>query len=91
VDAFVVGLRRENSAAGIQLSFRVNDAPFRIQVPVVGPQLVGVFAPVGQTLEDREGRPISVNTDLLGQRSDRRWPGPLATLQRGENRLSWQK
>jgi hypothetical protein len=91
VDAFVVAVRRENAAAGITLSFQMNDAPFRIQVPMVGPELVGAFAPVGQSLEDREGRPITVNTDLLGQRFDRRFPGPFATIQRGENRLSWQR
>lgn len=91
VDAFAVGLRRENSASGITLIFQMSDAPFRIQAPVVGAELVGVFSPVGQTLEDREGRPITVNTDLLGRRFDRRLPGPLATLQRGENRISWQK
>ena len=45
---------------------------------------------VGQTLEDGQGRPITVNTDLLGRRFDRRLPGPLATLQPGENRVSWQ-
>ena len=69
----------------------MNDAPFRIQAPVVGAELVGVFPPVGQTLEDREGRPITVNTDLVGRRFDRPLPGPLATLQRGENRISWQQ
>ena len=91
VDAFAVGLRRENSASGITLNFQMNDAPFRIQAPVVGAELVGVSAPVRQTLEDREGRPITVNTDFLGRRFDRCLPGPLAALQRGENRLSWQR
>jgi hypothetical protein len=91
VDAFAVGLRREDSASGITLVFQVNDAPFRVQAPLVGAELVGVFPTVGQTLEDREGRPITVNTDLLGRRFDRRLPGPLATLQPGENRLSWQR
>jgi hypothetical protein len=91
VDAFAVGLRREDSASGITLFFQMNDAPFRIQAPVVGAELVGVFSPVGQTLEDREGRPITVNTDVLGRRFDRPLPGPLATLQRGENRISWQR
>jgi alpha-L-arabinofuranosidase len=91
VDAFAVGLRREDSASGITLIFKMNDAPFRIQAPLVGPDLVGVFSPVGQTIEDREGRPITVDTDFLGRRFDRRLPGPLATLRRGENRLSWQR
>jgi hypothetical protein len=69
----------------------MNDAPFRIQVPWAGAELVGVFPTVGQTLEDRQGSPITVNTDLLGRRFDRRLPGPLATLQPGENRVSWRK
>ena len=91
VDAFAVALRREDFTSGITLRFQMNDAPFRIQAPVVGAERVGVFAPVGQSLEDRTGRPITVDTDLLGQRFDRRLPGPLATLQCGENRLSWQR
>jgi len=90
VDAFAIGLRREDSGSGITLVFQMNDAPFRIPAPVAGAELVGVFPTVGQTLEDRQGRPITVNTDLAGRRFDRRLPGPLATLQPGENRLSWQ-
>ncbi|MBI2950402.1 MAG: right-handed parallel beta-helix repeat-containing protein [Verrucomicrobia bacterium] len=91
VDAFAVGLRREDLASGIALIFQMNDAPSRIQAPLVDAERVGVFPPVGQTLEDREGCPITVNTDLLGHRFDPCVPGPLATLQRGENRIRWQR
>lgn len=90
VDPFAIGLRREDSASGIAFSFQVNEAPFRVKAPAVGPELVGTFQPVGQTLEDSEGHPITVKADLAGRAFDRRLPGPLATLQRGENRVSWE-
>lgn len=91
VDSFAIGLRREDSRSGIALSFQVNEAPFRIQPPVVGPELVGVFPPVGQSLEDALGHPLTVNLDLSGHPFVRRVPGPLATLRSGENRLIWQR
>ena len=91
VDPFAVGLRRDDSASGIALSFQVNDAPFRIEVPAVGPELVGTFLPIGQTLEDSTGHPITVNTDYSGRPLHRRVPGPSAALQRGENGLSWPR
>lgn len=89
-DAFSIKLRRDDSSLGITLTFQMNDVPFKIKAPMVTAELVGVFSPVGQRLEDRDGRPITVDTDILGRRSDRHLPGPLATLQRGENQLSWR-
>ena len=67
VDPFAIGLRREDSTSGIALSFTVNEAPFRVQIPAVGPELVGSFLPVGQTLEDSAGHPITVNADCSGR------------------------
>lgn len=75
VDPFAIGLRREDSASGIAFSFQVNEAPFRVKTPAVGPELVGTFQPVGQTLEDSEGHPITVKADLAGRAFDRRLPG----------------
>ena len=51
--------------------------------------LVGVFPAVGQTIEDGRGRPIRVDTDILGK--DRAGPiaGPLADFKPGENTLKW--
>jgi alpha-N-arabinofuranosidase len=91
VAALAVGLRREDSASGILLVFQMNEAPLGIQAPRVDAGMVGVFPTVGQTLEDCQGRPIGVTADLAGRRFEPPVPGPLATLQAGENRLSWQR
>lgn len=90
VDLFGIAFRREDSASGITLSFQMSEAPFRVQAPLVGPELVGTFPPVGQTLEDAKGYPITVTTDRSGRTFERRWPGPSAALQRGENRVTWR-
>jgi hypothetical protein len=61
-----------------------------MQGPQVNAELVGVFPTVGQTIEDRHGRPIAVDTDLNGARYTRPLPGPLADLKQGLNAINWQ-
>ena len=53
------------------------------------PQLVGVFPTVGQSIEDRHGNPITLDTDMNGKNWPRPLPGPLATLTRGDNTITW--
>ena len=89
VDPYVTGLAIEDRAQGATITFSVNDAPWRVQGPRVDAKLVGVFPTVGQTIEDRHGHPIAIDADLNGQNWLRPAPGPLATLQRGENSITW--
>ena len=89
VDAYVTGLAIEDHARGATVSFSVNDAPLRVQGPQVDGKLVGVFPTVGQTIEDRYGHPIRVDTDINGQPWLHPIPGPLATLKSGDNTISW--
>jgi hypothetical protein len=51
--------------------------------------LVGVLPTVGQTIEDRSGQPIRVDTDILGRERARPIAGPLADLKPGENTVKW--
>jgi hypothetical protein len=67
----------------------VNQAVLGLKGPWVDRSLVGVFPTVGQTIEDYLGRPLCVNTDILGKQRDRPIPGPLADLKPGENTLKW--
>jgi hypothetical protein len=67
----------------------MNDAPFRVQGPWVNAELVGVFPTVGQTIEDRNGNPITVDTDLNGRRFTKPVAGPLANLTQGQNAITW--
>lgn len=89
VDPFDVALRREDSPRGVSIKFRVNQALFGMKGPWVDRSLVGVFPTVGQTIEDRSGQPIRVDTDILGKGRARPVAGPLADLKPGENTVSW--
>ena len=89
VDAYVTGLAIEDHAQGATIAFSVNDAPLRVQGPRVDAKLVGVFPTVGQTMEDRHGHPITIDTDLNGENWLRPLPGPLASLKRGDNTITW--
>ncbi len=90
VDPCVTRFTHENRPLGVTITFAVNDAPVRVKGPWVDAGLVGVFATVGQTLEDRYGKPITVNTDFNGTRYTRPVAGPLATVKQGENTVTWE-
>jgi hypothetical protein len=89
VDASAIGLAIEDHAQGATLTFLVNDAPWRVTASRVHAGLFGVFPTVGQTMEDRHGHPISIDEDLNGNDWQPPLPGPLASLQRGRNTISW--
>ena len=67
----------------------VNDAPFRIEGPWINAELVGVFAIVGQTIEDRYGQSITVDTDINDKKYVKPIAGPLADLKKGNNTVTW--
>jgi hypothetical protein len=67
----------------------MNDTPFRVKGPQVSAELVGVFLTIGQTIEDRYGNPIKVNTDINGKNYTRPIAGPLADLKQGGNIIVW--
>jgi hypothetical protein len=89
VDPFVTELKREDRPLGVSIQFNVNDAASRAGSPLVDAKLVGVFPTVGQTIEDRHGNPITVDTDISGKRFSRPIPGPLANLRQGKNEITW--
>ena len=57
--------------------------------PRVDAELVGVFPTVGQTIEDRDGNPITIDADINGKKFSRPIPGPLADLQQGTDAITW--
>jgi len=89
VDPYVTVLTVQDYPLGVIIDFSVGDAPFRAQGPWVTAELVGVFPTVGQTIEDRSGRPITVDTDLNGRKFAKPIPGPLANLTRDRNTITW--
>jgi hypothetical protein len=67
----------------------MNDVPFHVKGPQVSAELVGVFPIVGQTIEDRYGNPVKVDTDINGKKYTRLIAGPLADLKKGLNTIVW--
>jgi hypothetical protein len=89
VDPHTTELAIKDGPRGTTITFAVNDAPFEVKGPLVTAQLVGVFPTVGQTIEDRDGKPIQVDTDINGRRYTQPVPGPLGDLQKGLNTIAW--
>lgn len=75
---------------GATITFSINDSPFRVKSPEVNSELVGIFPTVGQTIENRYGHPIKVDTDINGRKYSRPIAGPLADLKRGLNNVVWK-
>jgi hypothetical protein len=89
VDPVVTNFHREDSPLGVAIRFNISDAPSRVQCPVVDTKLVGVLPTVGQTIEDRYGQAIRVESDFNGKKRTRPIAGPLADLNRGSNTIAW--
>ena len=89
IDPYVTSFSIKDQTLGAAITFSLNNAGTRVQGPQVTADLVGVFATVGQTIEDRYGHPLSVSTDILGRPFARPLPGPLAGLRSGPNTIAW--
>ncbi len=89
VDSFVTGFASESHRLGVTIRFSVDSAVSRLKGPWVDKELVGVFSTVRQTIEDRYGRAIRVDTDFNGRKYSRPIPGPLSDLKRGANEIGW--
>ncbi len=89
VQPFAAGLEVHDQPRGATITFAMDEAVPRLAAPVVDAGLVGVFPTVGQTIEDRYGNPITVDTDINAKRFLRPVPGPLADLQKGKNVITW--
>ena len=87
VDSYVTELAIQDQPFGATITFSMNDAPYRVKGPRVNAELVGVFPTVGQTIEDRYGNPVTVNTDINGKKYTRPTAGPLADLNKGLNAI----
>ncbi|MCX5656317.1 MAG: hypothetical protein NTY65_16900, partial [Planctomycetota bacterium] len=89
VDPLKTDFRREETPLGVTFTFAVGKAPLGLRGPRVDAALVGVLPTVGQTIEDRYGKAISVDTDIHGLNRQDRVPGPLAGLNPELNTITW--
>ena len=89
VEPFVTGFVFESNHLGVTIRFSMNDAFSKVKCPWVDARLVGIFSTVGQTIEDRYGNPIRVDTDINGNKLTESITGPLADIKQGENIFEW--
>jgi len=89
VDPLVTGFELENHPVGVTIRFSMNDDASRLKGPWVDTGLVGIFSTVGQSIEDRFGNPIKVDTDINGKKFTKPFAGPLADIKQGENTFEW--
>lgn len=85
-----IRLKIEDQTLGTTISFFANAPLPATQGPLVDAKLVGLFSTVGQTIEDRYGNPLSVDTDINGKPFRPPVPGPLADLDDGHNTITWR-
>ena len=91
VDAHVTDFSIEERPEGVTITFSAGEQQRRLKGPWVNAKLVGVFETAGQTIEDRHGNPITVDTDIHGRKRTRPVPGPLSKLKSGRNSISWDR
>ncbi|RPJ32948.1 MAG: hypothetical protein EHM35_10995 [Planctomycetaceae bacterium] len=85
----VTRLAIQDKSRGATITFALTEAALHAKGPQVNAGLVGVFHTVGQTIEDRYGRPIAVDRDISGKEFTRPIAGPLADLMPGWNAILW--
>ena len=90
VDSFVTEITHESHPFGVTIKFSMNNAASRLKGPWVDAELAGIFSTVGQTIEDRSGNPIRVDTDINGKKFADSIAGPLADIQQGKNAFDWE-
>jgi hypothetical protein len=89
VAAAAADVTRQETPLGVTIAFSITK-PLPVAGPWVDAKLVGVLPTIGQTIEDRYGKPITVDTDITGAKRTQAIPGPLAELKPGINQIVWR-
>ncbi len=87
---FAPVITRTESDNGVKIEYTLNQATAEASGPWVDAKLIGILDPPGQTIEDRFGKPITVDTDIKGQKRTKPIAGPLAKPVPGVNTVDWQ-
>jgi hypothetical protein len=90
VDPYITHFRIEEEDHSVRITFSVNKAALQLQHPIVNADLVRVFRTTGQSIEDRYGHPVTVDTDYNSTEFSRPKAGPLSDLARGINEINWE-
>ena len=89
-DPFAAAIEVEDQSTGTTIRFQMNRSALQLQRAGIDAKDFGPFPTVSQALEDRDGNPIQVDTDLRGNARTRNVVGPLADLRSGENTVRWE-
>lgn len=89
LDSFETNFRKEDQDMGVTIIFSANKSLIDAKASLVNGKLAGVFTTTGQSIEDRFGKPIQVDTDFNGLEFNPIRVGPLANLKKGINTISW--
>ena len=81
----------ETTRFGVSISFSMDNSFEGFETPVVDTALIGIIPLANQSIEDKDGNPIVVNTDINNNDRTSANPlvGPLASLKEGTNTVSW--
>lgn len=76
-----------SDSLGISIQFSVSKAAFRMKNPLVSKSFIGAFPNTGQQLDDPQGQPMQVDTDIIGKKRKLSNPrvGPFENLSLGKN------
>ena len=89
VDSFPTEFKIESRPTGVTMKFSMNKGYRGVKSPMVDKTMVGIFSTTGQTIEDKEGRAITVNSDFNGRVFEKPTVGPISNLAEGTNMVSW--
>lgn len=90
VDSFDTKFNLKDSPNGVVVSLMIKHEHFPQKSPWVSDDLVGVFPTAGQTIEDRHGNALTVDTDFAGEKRSCPLAGPLANKGAGSYVIEWK-
>jgi alpha-N-arabinofuranosidase len=87
--SFTSGFTLKEDPLGVTITFDMDQKFLKKKHPLIDGKFIGVFPVTGQTIEDRDGNPITVNTDINGRMFTKPIPGPISDLKDGTNIFKW--
>jgi len=83
------GIQKVDYPDGLTITFVLPEEAANVECPQVDAALIGVFARIGQSIEDRYGNPIGMATDLNGAARTKVIVGPVAEGDGGRHTVAW--
>jgi len=86
---YITNFRKEDQELGVSIMFSVSNEIVGAKGQMTDGDLVGIFKTTSQTIEDRSGKPIEIDSDFNGRKFNPVKAGPLANLKKGINTITW--